>query len=139
MFFLSFFKIYVLFINLFNLFLAALGLSCGMQDLHCGAQASLQLWCVGFCSLVVAHRLQSTWALQFAARGLQLPCGTWDLSSLTRDRTLIPCIVRRILYHWTTREVPVNILIKYILILSFITLITIYFHMCISSTFKNKP
>ena len=30
----------------------------------------------------------------------------WDLSSLTRDRTHVPCTVRRILYHWTAREVP---------------------------------
>ena len=30
----------------------------------------------------------------------------WDLSSPTRDRTHVPCIGRRILYHWTTREVP---------------------------------
>ena len=29
----------------------------------------------------------------------------WDLSSLTRDRTHVPCIVRRILCHWTMREV----------------------------------
>ena len=27
-------------------------------------------------------------------------------SSQTRDRTLVPCIGRRILKHWTTREVP---------------------------------
>ena len=38
-----------------------------------------------------------------AASGLS--CGTWDLSSLTRDRTCIPCIGMQILYHWTTREV----------------------------------
>ena len=25
---------------------------------------------------------------------------------MTWDRTRVPCIVRRILYHWTTREVP---------------------------------
>ena len=30
----------------------------------------------------------------------------WDLSSPTRDRTCVPCIGRRILYYWTTREVP---------------------------------
>ena len=30
----------------------------------------------------------------------------WDLSSLIRDQTHIPCIVRQILYHRTTREVP---------------------------------
>ena len=29
----------------------------------------------------------------------------WDLSSLIRDRTCVPCIRRRILNHWTTREV----------------------------------
>ena len=32
--------------------------------------------------------------------------GVRDLSSLTRDRTHVPCIGRRILYYWTTREVP---------------------------------
>ena len=29
----------------------------------------------------------------------------WDLSSLTRDWTHVPCIAGRILNHWTTREV----------------------------------
>ena len=29
-------------------------------------------------------------------------------SSWTRDRTLVPCIGRWILNHWTTREVPVS-------------------------------
>ena len=38
--------------------------------LHCGVQASLWLGCAGFLSLVMVHRLQSVWALQFAARGL---------------------------------------------------------------------
>ena len=31
----------------------------------------------------------------------------WDLSSPTRDQTHIPCIVRWILNHCTTREVPI--------------------------------
>ena len=39
----------------------------------------------------------------------------WDLSSPTRDRTRIPCIGRRILYHWTTGEVPVYVLLLYLL------------------------
>ena len=30
----------------------------------------------------------------------------WDLSSLTRDQSCIPCIGRWILHHWITREVP---------------------------------
>ena len=29
----------------------------------------------------------------------------WDLSFLTRDRTLILCIAKWVLNHWTTREV----------------------------------
>ena len=31
---------------------------------------------------------------------------TWDLSSLTRDRTLTPCMGKWSLSHWTTREGP---------------------------------
>ena len=34
------------------------------------------------------------------------PRGMWDLSSPTRDRTRIPCIVKWSPNHWTTREVP---------------------------------
>ena len=30
----------------------------------------------------------------------------WDLSSPTRDQTLVLCTVRWILNHWTTREAP---------------------------------
>ena len=30
----------------------------------------------------------------------------WDLSSLTRGQTHVPCIRRQILNHWTTREAP---------------------------------
>ena len=42
-----------------------------------------------------------------------MPHGLWDLSSLTRDRTRVPCIVRRILYHWNTREVSVFLLLSF--------------------------
>ena len=103
---------------------------CSTRVLRCGPQASLQLRRAGFLSLVVAQGLQGTWALQLwraGSRGCglyslqplvevqelsscgtraQLSCGMWDLSSLPRDRTRVPCIVRRLLYHWTTREVP---------------------------------
>ena len=37
---------------------------------------------------------------------LATPCGMWDLSSLTRLQTHIPCVGRQSLNHWTTREVP---------------------------------
>ena len=35
-----------------------------------------------------------------------MPRHMWDLSSLTRDQTHIPCIRRLILNHGTAREVP---------------------------------
>ena len=45
----------------------------------------------------------------------RLPCTMWDLSSLTRDCTLVPCIGRRFLNHWVTREVPYNFFLNSIL------------------------
>ena len=84
--------------------MATLGLSCGTWD--------LSLWQAG--SFVVVHRFSSLWHTGSRAHGFsscgvwaQLPHGTWDRSSLTRDRTCIPWIGRRILNHWTTREVPI--------------------------------
>ena len=64
-----------------------LGLSCGMQDLRCLMQYLL-LWHVG--SVVTMLRFSR-----------------WNLSSLTRRGTLIFCIARWILKHWTTEEVLV--------------------------------
>ena len=65
---------------------------CGMWAPHClaplavgtgsGAQ-TLQLWFMG---LVALQQVGSFW---------------------TRDRTYVPCIVRQIRNHWTTREVQV--------------------------------
>ena len=37
----------------------------------------------------------------------------WDLSHPTRDRTHIPCIARQILNHYTTREVPILIILSH--------------------------
>ena len=68
-----------------------LGLSCGTQDL------TLRL--AGFSSYGTwAHFSCGAWAL--------LLQGMWDLNSMTRERTHIPCIGRWILNHWTTRKVP---------------------------------
>ena len=50
-------------------------------------------------SFVEVHRLSS------CGSRAQLPHGTWDLNSLTRDQSHVPCIARRILSHWTTREI----------------------------------
>ena len=36
----------------------------------------------------------------------QLLCSMWDLGSLTRGQTHVPCTARWILNHWVTREVP---------------------------------
>ena len=77
----------------------------------CGMWTSLQLWHAGsrahgLCSLWQAGSLVEVRELRSCGTQAQLPRGMWDLSSLTRDRTYIPCIVRWILYHLTTREVP---------------------------------
>ena len=71
--------------------------SCGAQALLCSQRASYggvwpqQLQHMG--SLTVAH-----W--------LSCPLGVWDLISLSRDQTRVPCTGRQILNQWTTREVP---------------------------------
>ena len=52
----------------------------------------------GGLSLAASHRLP---LLQWAG----LIAHRWDLSSQTRRGTLAPCIARRILSHWTTRQV----------------------------------
>ena len=61
----------------------------------------------------MAHRLLSSCGTRAAKHTgsvavvwPQLPRGMWDLSSPTRDPTGVPCIGRRILNRWTTREVP---------------------------------
>ena len=103
-----------------RIFVEARGIfPCGTRALRCGALASLQLWRVGFLSLVVARApgcmgsvVCGTWALvevrelSSCSAWAQLPRGMWDLSSLTGNQTRIPCIARRILHHWTTREIP---------------------------------
>ena len=57
-------------------------------------------------SVVLAHELSScgTQTSLAAVRRLsrRAACGLWHLSSLTRDRTCVPCIGRQILNHWTT-------------------------------------
>ena len=50
--------------------------------------STLQLWCTG-------SRARDS-----------VVASMWDISSLTRDRTSVPCVARWILNHWTTREVP---------------------------------
>ena len=81
-------------------------------DLHCSMQA-LSLRRASFSLVVVCGFSLQLWHVGSRARGLcscgaqaQLPGGMWGLSSLTRDQTRVPCIGRRILYHWTTAEVP---------------------------------
>ena len=115
----SFFYIY-----LFIHFLAVSGLSFGTQSLRCGAQASLQLWftgsrpcklsscCAWALQLWHAACLVVTYGLSSCGMRAQFPQGMWDLSSLTEDRTGIPCIAKPILNHWTTREAPVIIILN---------------------------
>ena len=50
----------------------------------------------------------SSWGMVFSSFGAPalLPLSMWDLSSLTKDQTCIPCIERQILNHWVTRQIP---------------------------------
>ena len=69
-------------------------------------------------SFVVVCRLLSgcsTWATELVCSVVVALCSSWDLRSLTRNWTHVPCIGRWILFfffgrwilnHWTTREVP---------------------------------
>ena len=96
-----------MFIYLFYLFLAVRsgrdkrGLLCS-----CSAGAS---GCGGVSGC--GARLQGEWASVVAARGLRRDPPRHVGSSPTRDRTCVPCIARRILNHWTTREAPLTLLL----------------------------
>ena len=78
--------------------------------------AALGLWCSSWASAAAAGTLAAscgTWDSQVVVCGLLLlqcmglvPHDMWDLNSLTRDRTCIPCAGRQILNHWSTKEVP---------------------------------
>ena len=81
------------------LFLASSGLSCCTRELCWGTQAQ---WLRHTESRVVACRLSGCGHVGFVDPHM------WRLSSLTRDRTLISCIGRGILNHWTTREFHAN-------------------------------
>ena len=81
----------------------------GFSLSSCGARAPELMGSAVFAARRHAgSRILSLKACELSRCGAraQLPRGIWDLSSLTRDRTSIPSTGRRILYHWTTKEVP---------------------------------
>ena len=88
-------------------------LICGRPGLHCCIQAlsrrcrwSLLPSCGASTAVtlhVVKHRLQSACAQQSWCTGLAAPRHVE--SSQTRDGTRVPCIGRRILSHWITRDI----------------------------------
>ena len=79
------------FINLFNIYVAVLGLSCIMQDLL----QWTDLWCVGSAATAGGFYLLCA---QHAAR--------WILVSSPGNRTRVPCSARQIFNQWTTRKSP---------------------------------
>ena len=113
-------------------------LRCSAWASHCGGFSCCKTRALGTrASVVVAHGLSSCSTLAPERVGFS-SCGAWaqqlqlvdsrtwaqqlwrtDLvarhhvgSSWTRDRTRVPCIGRRILNHWTTREVLINLIVK---------------------------
>ena len=79
------------------------------------------------CSSLAPSRC-GAWA---AGPTVRWPCGMWDLSSPTRNRTQVLCIGRWILNHWTTQEVP-----KFC---SFLWLSSIALYICITSSLFFRP
>ena len=61
----------------------------------------------GLCSLRDAASHVEVRELSSCGWWAYLPRSMWDLSSLTRDQTRVPCSGRQILYQWTTREIPI--------------------------------
>ena len=76
------------------------GAGCRAQAAHRGGFSGCGAWALG-CSGVSISVSQ---ALERGLRNMVLSCPT--ASSWTRDRTSLPFIGRRILNHWTTRDVP---------------------------------
>ena len=66
--------------------------SCGARDSHCGG-FSCGAWALGH-TLTNCDARDVPWHVGF---------------SWTSDRTLVSCIDRQILYHWTSREAPSNL------------------------------
>ena len=58
-------------------------------------------WALGFSCSTQGPRCLSSCSAQAL-----LLCNMWNLPSLTKDQTLVPCIGRQVCNHWTTREVP---------------------------------
>ena len=101
----------------FSKFSSFTTLSCGAQASHCGGFSCCGAQALGtWASVDAAQGLISCW---FSSRRLMdsrtqtqwlwctgFSCPRHVGSSQTRDQTSFPCIVRRILNHWTTREAP---------------------------------
>ena len=81
---------------------AACGLYLAAQASHCDGFSCCTAWAPG-------HRAQQLRLPGSRAHDLQLCTGLVALqhvgSSRIRDRTHVPCVGRRILYHWITGEV----------------------------------
>ena len=68
-----------------------------------------------------------------------LPCDMWELSSLARDQTRIPCTGSQVLNHWTTREVPKGFLFWFCPIYPFFLPPSLCFFFGISKKTLSNP
>ena len=63
-------------------------------------------------SLVAMHGLSSCgMSCLVAVAPAELLHGMWDLGSSVRVQTCILCLARQSLNHWTTREVPIIVIL----------------------------
>ena len=114
-------SIYVIFLKiiLFYLILAAMGLCCRSLSLVAasGSQSLVVVYqpLIAVASLVTEHQHCVHKLPQFGRMGSVvmlhgLSCPAAYGSSQTRGQTCVPCLGRRILYHWTTREMLCDLL-----------------------------
>ena len=81
-----------------------------VPSIHCASCSLSTTWVnlSSFCCCCWILPAMGLHCMNFSSCGTQakFPWGIWDLSSPTRDSSLVPCIGRQILNHWTSMEVP---------------------------------
>ena len=99
-----------------NIYLAALGLSCSIQDLHTSMLGSLfsLKWGLFLDSqfflkilIYLAHRVLVVACRIFSCDMRTLRCGMWDLVPSPGIKPGPPALEAQSLSHWTTREGPI--------------------------------
>ena len=105
-----FFGLFALYIvlgsQIYHFFFMAPGFQVNLKNFSCSkAFVLFFFWCGPFLKSLLTF-------LQYCFCFIFWPQGIWDLSSLSRDRTLTPCVGRWLttvltpcIHHWTSRDI----------------------------------